>query len=69
MTDFVKLKGGSARLRQLIREHGTAWEVVKGPCTIQCFIDSRVAILIRSEDGKHTRWVRPTDVAQPSRLP
>lgn len=58
----AKLKGNTARLRQLIKEHGDEWIVHHSESVpMQCFNGDHGAF-ISSIDAKHSRNVRITDL-------
>lgn len=60
MTNIVFLLPKDKRLKQLIKEHGEKWDIIKFGNPV-CFCDS--GIFIQSTDGKdHKRWVRPNEV-------
>lgn len=61
-TAKVMLLPKSQKLRQLIKEHGPEWTVVKTEQPVQCFRDSKTGIMVVSPNGQHTRWVRPWDI-------
>ena len=61
-TAKVMLLPNCARHRQLIKEHGPEWTVVKKEQPVQCFRDSKTGIMIESRDGTKSRWVRPWDI-------
>ncbi len=61
MAQEVRLKPKSNRFRQLIREHGQPWVVCR---TMSCAsFGGEVGVEIKSQDEKHIRWVRITDIA------
>ena len=52
----------SARLKQLIKEHGQFWQVPNSPAKpMQCF-NGDLGFPITSENGKHFRNIRATDI-------
>lgn len=59
------LQGTTARLKQLIREHGQIWmtESTK-PIPMQCF-NGREGFAIVSENGRHARNVLADDYKVP----
>lgn len=61
-TAKVILLPNNSKLRQLIKEHGPEWTVVKKEQPVQCFRDSTTGIMIVSPNGVHSRWVRPWDI-------
>lgn len=44
------------RLKQLIKQHGPEWTLIRISDKCQCF-DNRPGVFIESLDKKHTRWV------------
>lgn len=60
MAQEVNLKPKSNRFRQLIHDHGQPWVVIR-TMTCACF-GGQFGIEVKSQDGKHIRWVRATDV-------
>jgi len=61
MKNLARLLPNTARLKQLIREHGDIWEIEHGPEPMQCFNNDN-GFGIRSKDGRHFRNVRPDDI-------
>lgn len=57
----VLLLPKTKRLKQLIKEHGSKWFVIKRKNKVQCF-DNQKGLFIESFDGKHSRWVKPEQV-------
>ena len=56
------LKGNTARLRQLIKEHGSLWVIHShDPEPMQCF-NGELGVQICSFEGSHLRNVRLTDL-------
>jgi hypothetical protein len=57
----MTLKPTSKRLKQLIKAHGaTGWTLVRAH-EVACF-DNHLGFFIRSRDGQHERWARPSDL-------
>ena len=57
--EIVKLKPETKRLKQLIKEFGSEWVVIRRKDKVQCF-DNTPGLLVVSKDNKHTRWVKPS---------
>jgi len=51
----VILKPECARIRQLIKQHGSVWTVLE-IAHVQCFAD--MGVLAESPDRSHSRWVK-----------
>lgn len=56
----IELRPATARLRQLIREHGATWRVIREEQSVQCFRTSPTGVMIESLDGRHSRWIEPS---------
>lgn len=54
---IVQLIPNTARLKQIVKEHGDVWIAISEPHPMQCFNDD-CGIRICSLDNKHTRNVR-----------
>lgn len=61
----MTLRPTTARLRQLIREHGASGWTLLQAREVACF-NGQLAFYIRSHDGRHERWVLPGDVEKES---
>jgi len=57
----VRLRPGTARLRQLIKAHGEVWTVLQFKPELQAF-GYCPGYFIESKDLKHTRWVLPSQL-------
>jgi len=62
MSKQITIKPDSNRLRQLIKDHGKTWSIVKGPKGMQCF-NGQLGCGIQSLDGKHERNIPMTSVS------
>jgi hypothetical protein len=62
MSKQITIKPDSNRLRQLIKDHGKTWSIVKGPKGMQCF-NGQLGMAIQSLDGKHERNIPMTSVS------
>lgn len=58
----IRLLPNSMRLKQLIHEHGSVWNVLKA--VNMPIFNGELAYEIESHDGKHTRNVRTTDTTR-----
>lgn len=58
---IVRLKANTKRLKQVIKQHGVVWNVLRTEKSVPCF-DGRGGIFVQSRDGLHTRWVELKDV-------
>lgn len=56
----ITLLPNTARLRELIRKHGSIWKV-EGSAVMSCF-GGEVGLKIASLDGRHKRNVRFSDI-------
>ena len=57
--DVVKLTGKTARLKQVIREHGKFWRVDGRSHGLICF-GGEAGIHVVSLDRRHSRWIAPS---------
>ena len=62
----IKLKPANKRLKQLIREFGGEWKLIRIEDSVQCFnrnpglfIES---LTLNGAGQKHSRWVKTTDI-------
>jgi hypothetical protein len=62
MSNKVTIKPNTNRLKQLIKDHGKTWSIVKGPKGMQCF-NGQLGMAIQSLDGKHERNIPMTSVS------
>ena len=62
MSNKVTIKPNTNRLKQLIKDHGKTWSIVKGPKGMQCF-NGQLGCAIISLDGKHERNIPMTSVS------
>jgi hypothetical protein len=60
VSKFVILRPETKQYRNLIREYGSRWLMVKR-AAMQCF-GGKTGVLIASRDGKHSRWVLPSEI-------
>jgi hypothetical protein len=51
----VTLKPATKRLKQLVKEFGDQWRVVRSQDTVQCL--NGPGVFVESMCGRHTRWV------------
>lgn len=61
MAVVVRLKASNKRLKQVIKQHGRCWLVLRTQDSVPCF-DGRAGIFIESMDGEHTRWIELEDI-------
>ncbi len=63
MNKMVTLIGVNHKHRQLIREIGSVWIVVRAQQSVPCFFDEP-GILIKDQFNKgESRWVKPHEVS------
>lgn len=53
----VKITPNTNRLRQLVRDHGDVWLVLKDARPMVCF-NGQLGLLVESLDGEHIRNVQ-----------
>lgn len=56
---MITLLPNTNRLRQLIKDHGNQWVMIRG-MSCACF-GGQIGIEIQSLDESHIRWVKITD--------
>ena len=65
MYRFCKLLPTNKRNKQLIKQYGDKWFLVKEREIVQCF-DDKEGYLIMSQDRKNLRWVVAKEISEVS---
>ena len=57
-----ELLPSNKRLKQLIKQYGKMWKVLRLDVPVQCFKDCKTGYLIESLDKQHSRWVMKENI-------